>query len=204
MPPKTAKRVLKDVLEDLGERNFEKFCSELLDRRDGVKKSQVEGKGFLVVTDVMVSVYTEKKVLNVAEEILREIDCGQEAEDLVAEAKKAGLQISADASSDVKETEKAGLQSLADASSDEEHFVDKHRVELTQRVSGIPPILDKLLKAKIISDEDYAEILALKTSQARMRALYSSPVKATRKTKDIFLQILKEEQPYLIEDLMKP
>ncbi|KAK5614061.1 hypothetical protein CRENBAI_011779 [Crenichthys baileyi] len=185
MPPKSAKKLLKNSLESLAKNNFEKFRSELLDRRDGVKMNQVEGKSFLEVADVMISVYTERGALKVAEEILREICCGQEACDLAEEAKKAGLQ-SPDA-----------------ASSDEMHFVDKHMDELIQRVANISPILDKLLKANVIQSEAYDVISTERTSQAKMRALYRGPLRASRKVQDIFLNILKDQEPFLIEDLMK-
>lgn len=81
--------------------------------------------------------------------------------------------------------------------------MDKHMVELIQRVTSLPPILDKLLKANVVHSEDYEDILAKQTSQARMRALYSGPLKGGRTAKDVFLQILKEQQPFLIKDLME-
>ncbi|XP_047217790.1 apoptosis-associated speck-like protein containing a CARD [Girardinichthys multiradiatus] len=185
MPPKSARKLLKNSLESLTKENFEKFRSELLDRRDGVKMNQVQGKSFLEVADVMISVYTERRVLNVAEEILKEICCGQEACELAEEAKKAGLQ-----SSDA-------------ASSDEKHFVDKHMDELIQKVSNVLPILDKLLKAGVIQPEVYDNISAERTSQAKMRALCHGPLRASRKVQDIFLDILKAQEPFLFDDLMK-
>ncbi|MEQ2297874.1 hypothetical protein AMECASPLE_039186 [Ameca splendens] len=91
MPPNSAKKLLKNSLESLATGNFEKFLSELLDRRDGVKMNQVEGKSFLKVTDVMISVYTERRALEVAQEILKDIGCRQEASELAEEAEQAGL-----------------------------------------------------------------------------------------------------------------
>ncbi|KAM4736459.1 apoptosis-associated speck-like protein containing a CARD [Anableps anableps] len=186
MPPKTARMVLKDILDNLPREDFETFRSYLVGRKDGVKKIQVEDKSRLDVIEVMISVYTEKEVLKVAEELLREIRCTQDADDLVEEAKKAGLFCSAD-----------------ESCSDEEHFVDKHMDELIQRVTAVPPILDKLLKAKVIQSEAYDEIMAESTSQAKMRALYKGPLRAGRNAKDVFLQILEDQQRFLIDDLMK-
>ncbi|XP_035991416.1 uncharacterized protein LOC118562707 isoform X1 [Fundulus heteroclitus] len=85
---------------------------------------------------------------------------------------------------------------------EEEHFVDQHMVELVQRVTSIAPILDKLLKAKIMQDETYDEISALPTCQAKMRALYRGPLKASKRCKDVFYEILEELEPFLIKDLM--
>ncbi|KAM4568376.1 NACHT, LRR and PYD domains-containing protein 1b allele 5-like [Fundulus diaphanus] len=84
----------------------------------------------------------------------------------------------------------------------EEHFVDQHMDQLVQRVTSIAPILDKLLKAKIMQDETYDEISALPTCQAKMRALYRGPLKAGKRCKDVFYEILEELEPYLIKDLM--
>lgn len=82
MPPKTAKKILSNKLEDLSTENFKKFRIELVDRKDGVKMSQVEDKDYMKVSEVMINVYTERKALKVAEEILREIRCQQDADEL--------------------------------------------------------------------------------------------------------------------------
>lgn len=81
--------------------------------------------------------------------------------------------------------------------------MDRHRDELIQRVTAVPPILDKLLKAKVIQNETYDEIMMLRPSQNQMRRLYGDVQGAGRNAKDIFLQILKEQQRFLIDDLMK-
>ncbi|XP_014892415.1 apoptosis-associated speck-like protein containing a CARD [Poecilia latipinna] len=184
MPPKTAKKLLCNKLEDLSAENFKRFRTELVDRKDGVRMIQVEGKDVLEVSEVMVNVHTERKALKVAEEILREIRCEQDADELAEEAKKAGL-------------------CSSDGSSDEEHFVDRHRDELIQRVTTVPSILDKLLKAKVIQAETYDEIMSLRPAQAQMRRLYRDIGGGGRSAKDLFLQILKDQQRFLIDDLMK-
>uniref|UniRef100_A0A668RUP9 CARD domain-containing protein n=1 Tax=Oreochromis aureus TaxID=47969 RepID=A0A668RUP9_OREAU len=79
----------------------------------------------------------------------------------------------------------------------ENHFVDKHRVELIQRVSNIEPILDELLKEKVIQQESYDRIRALQTSQEKMRELYSGPLKAGSASKDVFYQILQTHERLL-------
>lgn len=42
----------------------------------------MEGKGYLDVADVLVSVYTDKKAVSVTEEIFKEIRCSQHVDDL--------------------------------------------------------------------------------------------------------------------------
>ncbi|XP_037836495.1 apoptosis-associated speck-like protein containing a CARD [Kryptolebias marmoratus] len=183
MPPRSAKKLLSNALEDLSQANYKKFCSELLnpqDGRDRVRRNQVEGKDFLDLADVMVGVYTEKGALKVAVEILQDIGCKQDAEQLAKDA---------------------GLNSSGAASSDEEHFVDKHRAELIKRVNNISPILDQLLDKKVIQDEVYDNIRSRSTNTEKMRGIFDGPMRAGRACKDAFYEILKEQEPYLIADL---
>uniref|UniRef100_A0A3Q3XAE4 Pyrin domain-containing protein n=1 Tax=Mola mola TaxID=94237 RepID=A0A3Q3XAE4_MOLML len=84
MAPKTIKNALLDTLEDLTEQDFNKFCHQLLDRREEprVTRRRVEGKDRLDVVDVLVSTFTEHGALNVAVEVLTQIACNQEAHTL--------------------------------------------------------------------------------------------------------------------------
>lgn len=76
--------VLADTLDDLSKQNFEKFCHQLLDRRDGpqVRRCRVEEKSRLDIVDVLVSTFTEDGAARVTEDILRDMNCNQEAETL--------------------------------------------------------------------------------------------------------------------------
>ncbi len=65
---------------------------------------------------------------------------------------------------------------------------------------NVPPILDELLREKVIQQESYDKIRALPTSQEKMRELYNY-LRAGRTCKDIFFNILKKNEPYLIDDL---
>ncbi|XP_071763197.1 apoptosis-associated speck-like protein containing a CARD [Centroberyx gerrardi] len=87
MPPKTIKNAIKDMLEDLGETQLKKFRSQLLDRREEprVRRRAVEGKDIFDISDVLVSTFTEPGALKVSLEILREIDCNEEADRLAKE-----------------------------------------------------------------------------------------------------------------------
>ncbi|XP_016518359.1 caspase a isoform X1 [Poecilia formosa] len=100
MAPKKPTKVLEDILENLSERNFKKFCSGLVGRDKRVKKNQVENKDFLEVAEVMIEKYADE-ALKVAEELLRDIDCQQAANDLVAEVKEAGLRWEDDSTSEM-------------------------------------------------------------------------------------------------------
>ncbi|XP_026172712.1 apoptosis-associated speck-like protein containing a CARD isoform X2 [Mastacembelus armatus] len=182
MAPRSIKAALADVLDDLTGENFKKFCHHLMDLRGPgprVRRKAVEGKSCLEVADVMVSTFTEAKVVGVAEEILRDIGCNLEADDLVNETGGP--------------SPKPG--------GDSKHFVDRHRIELTNRVSNIGPILDELLDKDVIQQETYDQIRALPTSQDKIRELYCGPLKASEVCKDAFYKSLQDKEKYLIDDL---
>lgn len=85
-----------------------------------------------------------------------------------------------------------------------ELFVDKHRVELIQRVKNISPILDGLLSYDVINEESYDEIMSIPNSQEKMRALFSGPLESSGvQGKEIFYKILNKNEPYLIEELKR-
>lgn len=84
MPRKTITSAIQFCLENLVLQDYNKFCSGLLDRREGkrVPRSKVEGKDFLEVVRVLVSTFCENGALQVTLEILRDIDCNVDAEQL--------------------------------------------------------------------------------------------------------------------------
>nr|XP_020515014.1 apoptosis-associated speck-like protein containing a CARD isoform X2 [Labrus bergylta]XP_020515036.1 apoptosis-associated speck-like protein containing a CARD isoform X2 [Labrus bergylta]XP_020516274.1 apoptosis-associated speck-like protein containing a CARD isoform X2 [Labrus bergylta] len=182
MAPKTKKAALADMLENLSKSDFDKFCSHLLDRREEprVRRRQVEGKNFLQIADVLVSTFTEAGAVKVAVELLGCANCGQEVEELV--------------------TVIAGLDSKP-GTRDNQHFVDKYKLQLTDRVSHMDPILDRLLDRGVLQREAYDTIRALPTSQKKMRELYCGCLKAGTASKDVFYQILLENEKFLIDDL---
>ncbi|CAG5866116.1 unnamed protein product [Menidia menidia] len=86
---------------------------------------------------------------------------------------------------------------------DDEHFVDKHMAELIQRVTNTKPILDALLKKKVIQSEQYKAIRALPGSEDQVRELYCGPLRAARACKDIFCSLLRTNEPLLMAELSK-
>ncbi|KAK1896116.1 Apoptosis-associated speck-like protein containing a CARD [Dissostichus eleginoides] len=85
MSSQNIKMAIADMFEGLSRSNFENFCDELLHRKEGprVTRIRVEGKSRLEITNVLVSTFTETGAVEVAEEILRGIDCNEEADQLV-------------------------------------------------------------------------------------------------------------------------
>lgn len=78
--------------------------------------------------------------------------------------------------------------------------MDKHRLDLTRRVSNIAPILDELFDEQVLDQEEYDRIRGLPTSQDKMRGIFGSVMKAER-CKDIFYKILVANEKFLIEEL---
>ena len=80
--------------------------------------------------------------------------------------------------------------------------MDKHQSELIKRVSDVEPILDELLCRNVIQLESYDKIKTLPTAEEKMRDLISGPLESSGvQGKDIFYEILIENQPLLIQDL---
>ncbi|XP_017164945.1 NACHT, LRR and PYD domains-containing protein 1-like isoform X3 [Poecilia reticulata] len=85
--PRSIKQLLAETLEDLSQKNLDKFVFQLLDRsgEPRVRRCRVEGKSRLDIVDVLVSTFTEDKAVDVTVEILGTIGCNHQAETLVKE-----------------------------------------------------------------------------------------------------------------------
>ncbi|KAI4876952.1 hypothetical protein NFI96_019067, partial [Prochilodus magdalenae] len=81
------------------------------------------------------------------------------------------------------------------------HFVDRNMDVLIQRVALVMPLADVLLSKKMLSYEAYSEIKAERTSQRQMRALYKVLEAGGFAAKNAVLDALKEQNPYLVQEL---
>ncbi|MEQ2288610.1 hypothetical protein AMECASPLE_024425 [Ameca splendens] len=97
------------------------------------------------------------------------------------------------------EVKGSSLEAVA-AKREEEHFVDKYRDELIQRVRNIGPILDGLLQQNVLQQEAYNTITSLQTSESQMREIFCC-LRAGDACKDIFHRLLEQKEPFLISDL---
>ncbi|XP_030014241.1 uncharacterized protein LOC115435766 isoform X1 [Sphaeramia orbicularis] len=73
-----------DCLQSLRKEDFDSFVFRLKDRREEprIRGSKVDRKSRVVVTEVLVSTFTESRALEVTVDILRGMGCNQEADDL--------------------------------------------------------------------------------------------------------------------------
>ncbi|KAE8578044.1 hypothetical protein XENTR_v10023294 [Xenopus tropicalis] len=96
-------------------------------------------------------------------------------------------------------TAQASLSSSSKKSG--QHFVDKHRAELIERIPNIDPVLDELLGDGTLTQEQYDTVRSKGTCQDRMRQLYDCVRAWGDYQKDaLFRAIEKHIQP-LIRDL---
>uniref|UniRef100_A0A3P9BTE5 Pyrin domain-containing protein n=1 Tax=Maylandia zebra TaxID=106582 RepID=A0A3P9BTE5_9CICH len=170
----------------LKKEELEKFKWFLRDRDvlvelQPIPESKLEKASTCDLVDLVVQTYTEKSV-EVTKKVFRKIN----RNDLVQKLSDNSFLPLFSGSLVHLNSSLSGAFSSTKADQ-QNHFVDKHRVELIQRVSNIEPILD--------------EIRALQTSQEKMRELYSGPLKAGSASKDVFYQILQTHERLLLNDL---
>ncbi|XP_051922232.1 apoptosis-associated speck-like protein containing a CARD [Hippocampus zosterae] len=200
MPSK--KMLIADVLENLSKKNFEKFGMALV-ARGGDRKvafSRVEDKNFIEVAHVLVSTFTEDDAPAVTSELLKSINCFDEAKKLDEQMAELFPKSSRSRTPAGTNAEKAGCSGDTTCSS-EVHFVDKHKLPLIERVCNIDSILDFLLKKNVIQDEIYEKISGTPGNQGKTRNIYNLALKSGIDAKNIFLESLKKYEPLLVADL---
>uniref|UniRef100_G3PFE4 ETS1-related protein n=1 Tax=Gasterosteus aculeatus aculeatus TaxID=481459 RepID=G3PFE4_GASAC len=204
MTARSIRVTLADMLDDLPGKNFDDFVDQLLDcgEEPRVRRNRVEGKSRLEVVDVLVSTFTETGAVRVSVEVLKQINCHEQANKLVKETSGQ--------SSNLKETSgqssnsgAAGVNTTARHGRAEKHFVDEHRTVLIDRVTNVASILDDLLHEEVISKVHYDEIMALSPRQSQMRKLYDPLYGAGRAAKEVFFKSLQAHENHLIQDLQK-
>lgn len=79
--------------------------------------------------------------------------------------------------------------------------MDKHQLELIERVCNVDSILDFLLKKKVIQDAINEKICDMPGNQTKIRNIYKLALKSGIDAKNIFLESLKKYEPLLVADL---
>ncbi|XDV27921.1 hypothetical protein PO909_031362 [Leuciscus waleckii] len=83
----------------------------------------------------------------------------------------------------------------------ETEFVNTHGDELIQRVSSVMPIADNLKSKKMITGETWRTIKAVEPQPQKMRLLLDALDSGGDSVKAEFYRLLKENEPYLVDDL---
>ncbi|KAM4605851.1 apoptosis-associated speck-like protein containing a CARD isoform 2-T2 [Discoglossus pictus] len=173
---KTVRDVLVRTLEDLGELGFKRFKRKLNEwevekGHNKIPKSRLENKDEDDVADVILDYYRDSYGIAVVCGVLDAID-QKKARDALMEELKA-----------------------------DEHFIDRHRLALIDRMSSVDPLLDELLQEKMVTPEQYDTVRTKDISQNKMRELYRYVRAWGTSDKDTFYRILKSKNALLISDL---
>ncbi|XP_069838383.1 uncharacterized protein [Dendropsophus ebraccatus] len=89
-------------------------------------------------------------------------------------------------------------------SSYEDHFVDRHRAELIERLTPVAPLLDHLYQWKLLTHEQYNILRNIITRRIQMRQLYYYMGSWRDEDKDRLLVYLRRHYPELIRRLEGP
>ncbi|XP_077453939.1 apoptosis-associated speck-like protein containing a CARD [Stigmatopora argus] len=195
------KKIILQSLENLSKEDYESFCETLVDREGErrVLQSRVEGRSRSQVTNALVSTFTEAGAPAIVYEILESIGCGEQASKLNIRI----AQLTPNASGGQGAGQLGVANVLGSSNSSGKHFVDKHRLQLIQRVTNIDPILDGLLYQDVLKDGAYNTIRLTSGNQDKMRKIYDMALKSGGDAKDVFMGLLHQEEPYLVKDLLK-
>uniref|UniRef100_A0A3P9M452 CARD domain-containing protein n=1 Tax=Oryzias latipes TaxID=8090 RepID=A0A3P9M452_ORYLA len=172
---------------------FQDFISELLDREGELRvyKNQVEGKGVIEVTNVMVNVFSERNVLRVAVEVLQEANLGGFADQLGKSPITNCSELF---------NKRFSCNNNFSHISSEKHFVERFSRELIQEVTFMEALFKALLNKGVITPERDGNIKALPTRRKKLSALLCDDLQDEDK-KNIFLSVLKEQHPDLVSRL---
>lgn len=188
-------------LKDLVDEKFSEFCHKVTASRvePRIRASEVDGKSRVKITELLVSRWTEATALDKTINILKEIGCHNEAMELAAIA--AALPKPKEEPSRTSPPQGSSAAGPSGAPARQGHFVDRHRNDLIDNVSNMNPILDHLFQEGVLQPEQYDEVMEIKTTQNQMRFLFRGPLKSGDRSKNVLMDALKKNQPYLIKEL---
>ncbi|XP_034275778.1 apoptosis-associated speck-like protein containing a CARD [Pantherophis guttatus] len=197
---KSVRFCLAEALENLTEEELKKFKANLNEfpvKEDfrNIPRGTLQKAGALELSDLLVNYYCEDYAVEVAARVLSDSNCRPQAQKLRRDTGK-------DACSSVQEP----VPQISTPSTQPEvqapgmHFIERHRWALIQRTTTVEEILDQLYEV-ILTHEQYESIMVQKTSQDKMRELYSLVPGWDQRCKDFLYKVLKEKRRPLIEDL---
>ncbi|XP_058425531.1 apoptosis-associated speck-like protein containing a CARD isoform X2 [Diceros bicornis minor] len=178
-----------EALENLTADELKKFKLKLLSvpLRDGygrIPRGTLLPMDAMDLTDKLVSFYLEAYGAELTASVLRDIGMQETAEQLQNPGARPALM-------------KAPPQMAAKPAP---HFMDQHRAALITRVTDVDGVLDALY-GSVLTEEQYQAVRAETTNPRKMRKLFSFVPAWNLTCKDLFLQALKETQPFLVADL---
>ncbi|XP_069860083.1 apoptosis-associated speck-like protein containing a CARD [Dipodomys merriami] len=195
----SARDAILDALENLTAEELKRFKLKLLSvpLRPGfgrIPRGPLQSMDAIDLTDKIVSFYLDSYGSELTATVLREMGMQALAEQLGDRLRAPSAQPAAI---------RASLQMAATPEPSRLHFVDQHRRALISRVTDVDGLLDALFDDKVLTEEQYQAVRAETTNPTKMRKLYSFTPAWDLKCKELFLQALRDIQPYLVADLEK-
>lgn len=190
-----AQSAILAALENLTPEEFKKFklklqCVSLRDGYGRIPRGTLFGMDPIDLSDKLVSFYLEGYATELTASVLCDMGMQRLAEQLQGDMSNGGRGA----------IPVAGSRRLQAAAQPAEHFVDRHRRALINRVTEVSGLLDALYDT-VLQEGQYQQVMAERTNPDRMRRLYSFMPSWDQNCKDLLLQALKDIHPYLVADL---
>ncbi|XP_033978464.1 uncharacterized protein LOC117476200 [Trematomus bernacchii] len=200
------RKAVKHMLSTLTKDNFADFCDELVHRKGEpqVTLDMVEGKSRSEIREVLLSTFNEKAV-EVAAELLNEIKCKKEADELLA---ATGVQYSEPGSSNIPRKElsqrnvPAESRVPAESSDPADEWLLSVRAEFIKRVSLpiLNDLLDKLLGSGVISESEMESARTKSRNEGAREVVDVVRKKGVKPSSDL-IKALRELDPHLYKQL---
>ncbi|XP_076997275.1 apoptosis-associated speck-like protein containing a CARD [Tamandua tetradactyla] len=189
-----ARDAILEALENLTAEELKKFKMKLLsvEVRDGygrIPRGTLLPMDAVDLTDKLVSFYLEAYGAELTAIVLREMGMQEAAQELQQKTGKSSVAAPAGIQAPSQMKAKPGL-----------HFIDQHRAALISRVTEVDGMLDALY-GRVLSEGQYQAVRAESTNPMKMRKLFSFAPAWNVTCKDLFLQALRDTQPFLVADL---
>ncbi|XP_053881946.1 apoptosis-associated speck-like protein containing a CARD isoform X2 [Malaclemys terrapin pileata] len=222
--------LLQSALDDLLEEDFKRFKDKLshsgfkgkgtIPRGRLEKADRVDTKNILIAfyggdaaVDVTIEILAKINVRGPAANLKKDREKGEQAQEQTLDRYCGGSQRGRSPGSTALNLGGSGFPAAIrigedlhpngkplELSAKGEHFVNRHRADLIQRVCMVDSIID-MLYGTVLDEEQYQSIRAEKTNPDKMRKLYEFMPSWNWYCKEQLYQALKAKNKFLIEEL---
>ncbi|XP_033978466.1 baculoviral IAP repeat-containing protein 2-like [Trematomus bernacchii] len=195
------RKAVKHMLSTLTKVDFDNFCNELMHRKGEpqVVRIRVEGKNYFEITEVLLSTFNDTGAVEVAAELLNEINCKKEADELLA---ATGVKYSEPGSSNNPRKELSQRNVSAESRVPADQMLRSVRTEFINRVSQavLEQLLDKLLEREVIT---YSEMTSArgKPQFDKAREVVDTVHQKGAAACRVLINALREIDPYIYKEL---
>ncbi|TFJ96656.1 BTB/POZ domain-containing protein KCTD12 [Platysternon megacephalum] len=180
--------LLQSALDNLLQEDFKRFKDKLshsgFERKGNIPRGRLENADRIDTKNLLMKFYGGVAAVDVTIEVFTQINLRESAAKLREEREK-----------DLHPNGKP-----SELSAKGEHFVNRHRADLIQRVCMVDSIID-MLYGTVLDEEQYQSIRAEKINPDKMRKLYEFMPSWNWYCKEQLYQALKAKNKFLIEEL---